>query len=472
MPPKQQAARSSRAEDDLLLSDEYKTMTNSSMAAESIAIEIAERMVNPEAIKALAQDPTNVNPRPISKHFPVWNDSSFAGGYPGLLLMFATMQKRNVLKNEGAPHQYVLKIKESMEREGLFDLSLYGGLAGICFALQEASLEGTRYLRMLNTLQSLLIDQVNERYLVPMKNCRDQNEWTMSNLYDPISGISGIGRYALMNLSQPQFQKLAEDITSTLVQYSQPLHINDSQVPGWYLSPKDSINMSNPNSDPKGNFNLGLAHGVTGVLSYLASAYLKGVKVEGHKDSIRHIANWIRDKSFMHDHTINWPYSISWDEEIGKEKKAKETSRDAWCYGVPGIARTLFLAGKALDDEDLKNFAGTAFKGIFLRKREKWNIPGPGLCHGIAGLLAITSEMAKEKGCEDLLSKVEELQQILIASYRPESPIGFKDVEPCLDGGHAEVSKPGFLEGTAGVVLALFSSSVPNSQWHLPLLIS
>ena len=74
-------------------------------------------------------------------------DPSLGRGDAGMLLLYAALQQ------EGIAHSYVMKIKETIEVDGISDLSLFNGVAGICFALQQASLEGYRYQKMLGTLQ-------------------------------------------------------------------------------------------------------------------------------------------------------------------------------------------------------------------------------------------------------------------------------------------------------------------------------
>jgi hypothetical protein len=429
-------------------------------------------MRDPDHVKAVAIDPSNINPAPLSRFSSSWADLSLSNGYPSLLLLFSTLGKQGLIEDGDAiAHQYVLKIKEVLEAQGCFGFSLFSGVTGICFALQQASFEGKRYQRMLQNLHTFLVESVEKEYLEPLRQKKRQSLPISPRLYDPIQGVCGIGRYALENLEDPSFLKVAEDIVKVVVSLSQPLLYKEQKVPGWFLSPNDLLNARNRTACPNGNFNLGLAHGVCGILAFLAIASLRGVDVEGQKEAIALIASWVRSKSVIYNTAVVWPYHVSWEEEVEGRPSPIMGSKDAWCYGVPGIARTLFLAGKALGDEAMKAFAIHAFHGIFSRQQKEWHLPGPTLCHGISGLLLITHEMSKEEGCEDLALKVQELSDLLMSFYRPEAPWGFKDVEACLQGKQCELNKPGLLEGTSGVILALSSLSNPAFNWHLPLLI-
>lgn len=435
----------------------------------SIILDAAQKMKSPIFIRDFKLDPKNAHPDPVQPTSSYWNDLSLTGGYPALILLFAVLQRSGLLNCEETIHQYVLKVKETIETRSFSDLSLYSGVTGICFSIHQASFDGKRYQRMLATLHDFLLSQLETNYLTPLRENLNLHVPRPAFLYDPISGISGIGRYALEHLSYPGFMKAVLEIVSTLIAICKPLLIKEHNVPGWYLSPTDRLNAINPSQ--QGTFNLGLAHGVTGILAFLAIASLRGVEVEGQKETMAMIANWIRNKSFMDNRAIQWPYYVTWEEETVQLPPRKESSKDGWCYGVPGIARTLLLASKALNDKELKSFALKAFRDVFTRTREEWGIPGSSLCHGIAGLLLITHEMAKEEGCDDLHSKVNELEKILLSYHHSDFPLGFQDFEPCAKGGFIGVNNLGFLDGSVGILLTLLSLSDSKSTWHLPLLI-
>lgn len=425
---------------------------------------IIEKMKDPEKIRAFIFDPANRNPDPIIPYYPEWNDLSLASGYPGLLLFFATL-KDEFQNSDAIAHQYVLKIKDTLENEGCTNFSLFSGISGVCFSLEQISCLGTRYRPMINSLDKYLLDNIKKEYLDPIQNNITHNQPTFIHLYDPIQGICGIGRYVLEFSSKPHFSELTQTILEILIKLCHPLKLEKKNIHGWYVSPHDPLK-SEENSHSKGSFNLGLAHGVTGILAFLAIAKLRGFEVEGQKEIIDQIATWICEQSIQVNENIQWPYEVAVDNE-----QTIAPSKDAWCYGVPGIARTLFLAGKALGNQGLKDFAIKAFKGIFARAQDEWGLPGPNLCHGIAGLLLITHLMAQEEEGVDLSSKVEELEQILLSFYIPNSPFGFKDPEPCQSGKFVQIDRIGFLEGSIGILLTLNALANPKSQFHLPLMI-
>ncbi len=448
------------AADKLMLdADKRRMVANKPPSVMSALIEEAAlKMKNPEETSLISRIASSGIY--LSRRSP-WSDLSLAGGYPGLLLLFTTLERAGI-SQEGISHRYVLAIHQAINRQSLTDLSLYNGVAGICFALREASHNKTRYQGMLQTLDNVLLQQVEIVYLEPLRSCRKHQQSVPSELHDLIQGLPGIGRYLLEDL--PLFGILLEQVIKALVEFSKPTFQNDKPVPGWHLSAHDRLNIRSKTCQ-NGNFNLGLAHGIPGVLAFLSIASLKGVNVAGQQEAMTRIAEWIHCQSISTDGTIRWPSCLSLEENN------KKPTRDAWCYGVPGVARALFLCGKALKNKELSLFACKAFQGIFQRTRKDWDLPGPMLCHGLAGLLLLTQAMAQDS-VENLWPHVENLQQLLINSYQKDSLFGYKDLHLNIDGKLIEVDSAGLLEGTAGVLLTLLHSITKDkSSWHLPFLV-
>lgn len=438
---------------------------------EEVLLNFTQKIKDPIAVKEI--DLKRANPNNNTPQI-IWNDLSLASGYPGILILCTLLEKKGYL-TEGTAHLYVLEIKNALENQGTYSLSLFSGFAGLCFAIDEASFGRTRYSSLLQTLQSYLLSHVDEHILDPLRANIKKAQPSSSFLYDLISGVCGIGRYALENLNSPSFVELSEQITKILIQLSLPITIESKRIPGWYLLPTDVLNQDKFKTHPNGNFNLGLAHGVTGILSYLAIAYLKGIKLEGQEEAIERLSLWIKSKSFSHQGGVNWPYAVSLEEELEGKQMDYKIVKAGWCYGVPGIARSLYFAGKALKDGELKSFAMHSMIQLLSKPPEAWRLPGPCLCHGMAGLVAVTEAMSQEEEGKELQPKVMELKHLLMNHYEPDSIWGFRDVESKIDqnGDHYfdKVHKIDFLEGATGIFLTLLPEKEKTSKWHLPLMI-
>ncbi|KJS51707.1 hypothetical protein VM98_35680, partial [Streptomyces rubellomurinus subsp. indigoferus] len=67
----------------------------------------------------------------------------------------------------------------------------------------------------------------------------------------------------------------------------------------------------------------------------------------------------------------------------------------AWCYGTPGAARALFLAGTALGRADWRD-AAVAAPADALADPAAWHLAGARLCHGTGGRLRSVLRIAQD----------------------------------------------------------------------------
>ncbi len=415
---------------------------------------VIERLENPETVRNFSLVSENSHPDAHVPLYHSWNDLSLATGLPGILLLFTRLDQLGFTNGE-ISHRYVLEIKKVLEQSGISNFSLFGGLTGVAFAINEASFEETRYQKMLDKLHQHLLIHLQDAYISPLAKSP-----TESGAYDVIQGASGVGRYLLEHVEKPDFYQALIRLIEALIAFTKPKSIQGKEVPGWFLSPEDILN-ARKYSQTRGNFNLGLAHGIPGVMAFLSIALMKGVEVAGQKDAISLTAQWIQHRGSTAASQTVWPYHITWEEEV-EGKKGQEVSKDAWCYGTPGVARSLFLAGGALKNEQLKSLAIESLRGVFTRDQSDWDLPGPMLCHGLAGLYLIARAMGEE---------VCSLKEQILTFYNPDHPFGFSDIEWSKKGQPIVVHKPGFLEGASGLLLAILSEHKPDSKWNLPLML-
>lgn len=434
---------------------------------------IGDRMRDPDRVSQILLHPGNRNEDPIFKEQLNHRLSdNLLEEYRGALLLLAQLDRLFPDEQwDAAVHAYVIKMKEVIEKKGVFSLSLFGGIAGIAFALHRASRGGTRYQRMIASLEEEILKSIDQDYLFPLEENFKAGEPSSVALYDLIQGITGIGVYCLNNLQNPSFAKLAERIARSLIDLSKPLEVEGYSVPGWYVPSRYQFLKEDRQKYLKGNFNLGLSHGIPGPLAYLSSAALRGVEVEGQKAAIQVMADWIKGHREEEQGISFWGSYVSFEEETeGLIRTSKRKS--GWCYGTAGVARALFLAGKALGSEELKTFAADSFSSIFVQSRQVWNLSSPTFCHGIAGLLLTTWTMYEDIRSTLLKQQVDRLKDILLGYYHEDYPFGFKNMEPCNKGGFVEISQLGLLEGVSGILLTLLSLEGLSIGWHAPLLIS
>jgi len=442
-----------------------------SLLEQHVILDLAEKMQSPDWVKSKVIDATNQNPDPLME-VSIWNDLAMAGGFTGVLPLYVELDR--LYPDDGwdlVAHHYILAIKSSIENDGIANISMFGGLAGICYYIHEASRGGKRYRKILDKLNGKLVDCLKSEYLLPFEKKLDASQPIHPRFYETIQGLSGIGIYFLKTQSLLHSDDLLSKILSLFSRLAVKLQIQGETVPGWYISSEHLFLPEEREAYPNGSFNLGLSHGITGVLAFLSIASINHAVEPGQREAIEMIGNWLRRKRKSFDGRWYWDTTISLEEEVHERGSVQMKSRDAWCYGTPGVARSLYLAGMALEDQSLQDFALESFTSIFASNREQWDLPGPTFCHGISGLLMITHLMARDSKSTFLHEQVKKLQETLLSYYDPSYLFGFQNYEPMKNGKMARVNRADLLEGTSGVLLTLLSLNSERYYWHHPFLI-
>jgi hypothetical protein len=250
-------------------------------------------------------------------------------------------------------------------------------------------------------------------------------------------------------------------------------------LPRWYTPAHLLADEQTREYCPHGNLNLGLAHGVPAPLALLSLAYTAGISVPGLGEAIARTADWLCANRFDDAWGVNWPAVlplVKTDMADGgylQVPNARSTpdgpSRCAWCYGSPGIARALWLAGEALDREDYKALSISAMEAVFRRPVAVRRIDSPTFCHGVSGLLAVALRFSHDMGGAAFSGEIGALVEHLLDSYQPQSLLGFRHLET----RDTTMDQPGLLEGAPGVVLALLAAATHTEPtWDRLFLLS
>jgi len=268
--------------------------------------------------------------------------------------------------------------------------------------------------------------------------------------YDVISGLTGRGRL-LLALGGDRCSAALGRVLEHLVALTRPVVVDGVAVPGWWCAPDRYAVEVDRLRYPRGDFNAGLAHGISGPLALLSLAHRHGHRVEGMTDAMRGISDWLLRWAWTDESGVGWPARVDFDSQV--RGRAVPAGRSAWCYGTAGVAFALHLAATELGD------AGAAAVA-----RAAVGRPGPGegptLCHGDAGLLQITARMG--------VPAADVVARRVLAAFDPAAPFGFR--HHLHTGGR--VDDPGLLQGAAGVALALATHAGNPAPWDLALLLS
>ncbi|MEV0390023.1 lanthionine synthetase C family protein [Nonomuraea sp. NPDC050643] len=329
---------------------------------------------------------------------------------------------------------------------------MFGGLSGLAFATVSLSRDGARYRRMLAALD----DALAPRAAAIGTRLSETSEPGPVSAFDLISGAGGIGAYLLTRDPHEMLPEILGGLV-TLTREQEP--------PGWMTPSHLMGDEAMARLHPHGALDCGLAHGIPGPLALLSLALRAGIEVPGQADAVRRITDWLVAHRVRDDWGVDWPAVVPLT--AGGRPGRAASSRSAWCYGTPGVARALWLAAQALDDGVLGELALEALDAVLRRPARLRAIPSPTFCHGVSGLLHVVLRFAHDTGL--FRQAVTELVDELLAAYQPERPLGYASLEP---QGNS-VDRAGVLDGAAGVVLVLLAAATDvEPTWDRLFLLS
>lgn len=438
-----------------------KTKEYNELQIRKIVLDIANKLSDPnELLKECYRH----------NHASTFLPITLSHGFPGTIILFSELDRKYQNQQwDYIAHEHFKALANVLKEGPIDDISLFTGLTGISFATYIASKNRKRYKKFLKQLDEIILKRL-DLFLHSQKKIHAYNKGTKAAVYDVISGLAGINRYLLLTSDKKENLNMAKRINSFIIQYIvKDINIDQHYVPGWYINKQNSLEKEKE-LYPKGSFNLGLSHGISGVLAMLSLSYSKGIIEHGHAQAIKYIVDWILKLKSFDEYGVVWPGRISFDNYIENNCLFQKSARESWCYGNPGILRALFLASKSLNDENLKRKVVNAYSAIYLRK---WNLESVTFCHGKSGLLQTTIQMQKDIKNDIFIEDINKLISIIIGDYCKSYPYGFKDME-LKEGTYSYIDKVGLLEGSVGVALSLFSSINKNHEiyWDSAFLIN
>lgn len=368
---------------------------------------------------------------------------ALATGYPGIALLFYEMYKKTENVNYYYTcHKYLKESISMINSEPLYSSSLFEGSFGIIFALTTCSDNGENYQNIVFQLLDSYEDVFENQYKDLKETIASQNYSIYK--FDLITGIAG----TLLSL----------------------LHVYDTyKMPENYFKIYEMINKItnileqvlekfNANNNSKNELleNLGMSHGIVGIINTLASSYKRGFGNKSLKNEL-HKSFFKLKKLIKIDNGLFYvPFTIN----------SPELYRDAWCYGSPGVAICLNNLGTVLHQSKMKKLAKVLLRETFYKNEEMTKLASPTICHGYSGILVISN----------LLKEIE-------LQYKYKNKIKNEEVEnsniPYKDYTYEQANDSfsylddvGILTGCSGVYLSLLFLEGPYSKWYKILAMS
>lgn len=219
---------------------------------------------------------------------------------------------------------------------------------------------------------------------------------------------------------------------------------------GTEIDPRSAFNL--------GRINTGLGHGVAGVAAALRHAVVSCPDGAGYRPALARACGWLAREAFIDARgLITWPPA----GREGAGGPGEVYQRQAWCYGAPGVAWTLWDAGVALADPDLRELAEEAMR-LFCRRfdPDRYLDPADGdgtlaVCHGAAGTLAVVDAFIRHAGLAEAGPLRAELRSYLAERTSQVTALAERDVT--------------MLNGAGGILSVLLTVHGGERGW-LPLL--
>lgn len=321
---------------------------------------------------------------------------------------------------------------------------LYGGAARIAFAVGHLSAGEDADTACEMIERSLL------RYLA---------EPTES--YDLISGLVGIAVPVLQRIADgkasPSSELVACSILDQLERLARPMpsgiawHTPPTLLPAWQRE-----------IAPEGYTNLGLAHGIPGIVAILARYVAAGVEIRRARALLEGAVDYLRSVASP---TAGARYA-AWLPS----RHSDGPSRVAWCYGDLGVAVAMMSAATATARDDWRAHALDLARGMAARSFEESGVIDAGLCHGAAGVAHLFNRLSQATGDAELARSADAWFARTLAMRRTDPIAGFPRGLP-VSGAMTWEPGADILTGASGVALALHAAISPiEPAWDQLLL--
>ncbi|XXF79656.1 lanthionine synthetase C family protein [Myxococcaceae bacterium GXIMD 01537] len=375
--------------------------------------------------------------------------SSLARGHSGRAVLFAYLSRADA-SHLATQDALLGAATEALATETLYP-DLFDGFPGIAWAVQH--LQGTPEAPdddPLSEIDGALGDLLQTR------------PWP--HRYDLVSGLVGLGVYALERLPRASARHCLESVVERLGELARPTR----EGLRWW-TPAEHIEEGLQATYPQGCANLGAAHGVPGVLVVLAGAVASGVASERARELLRGGWTWLMARRGDDSAAARFPTRLGPDDE-----PRAWPPRPAWCYGDPGLALALHVSARAVGEPAWEEQALALCRESAQRWTDASLVRDAGLCHGAAGLAHLHNRLFQATGEPCFEEAARHWFRQVFALQRPGHGIGgFQTLELLPDGTEGWTDNPGLLAGATGIALALLAATSPvEPEWDRLLLMS
>jgi lantibiotic biosynthesis protein len=337
-----------------------------------------------------------------------WRPNRSFAGYPGYALAFmALAQATGESRYEAAMHDF---IRRAARIRDLPELGLFGGISGLRAVCALATRVEPRYAELAAQCDAHIAARLPHVPVHPVASFVE---------YDVIGGWAGI-RLAQC-IDGPRKRDAAADALA------------------WLLEDDERWRCPHPVRGGEPTRDLGLAHGMPGMLAALALTLEEPGDL---REPIARAASDLVARAIHRDGVVWWPYT----------KESVEPPRAAWCYGMPGVAAALHAAALLLGDETLAAFAVEALASLERVEDAACIVDEANLCHGTLGNALCVASVSARTGSPALRRLVHRYTASTLDRLEAE---GWRCMSRQDDGRKYDTYNE--LVGSAGIVLGLLT---------------
>lgn len=355
-----------------------------------------------------------------------------AGGTSGVALFFAYLHAAG--GHEAAADRALAALELSSRALAAQALlpDLYSGFAGVGWVLAHL----TRELFEGDGDLTLEIDDALRQMLAGI---------TEDVPFELVGGLAGYGSYLVERLPNAGCAELIDRVIGLL-------HASRDGNGVWFSKP-EWLPQWQRELMPRGHYNLGVAHGIPGVIGFLAAAQHAGVRDPRVARLANDAVQWVLAQKGI------WPGS-TFPSHIPSDSEPRQT-RTAWCYGDLGVAAVLQSAAQAFERPEWRDEALAIARVAARRSVVDTKVSDAGLCHGATGLAHLFNRMYQATGDEELGDAAQRWYRIALDMRRPGKGLAgylswYESTRPGEEGSWR--GEQGFLSGIAGIGLALLAA--------------
>jgi lantibiotic modifying enzyme len=348
-------------------------------------------------------------------------------------------------------------------------------LSHACDALEEVSMDGGLYRGLsgiawtVQHLQDFFYENETDDPETDPNIDIDRlllDHWSKPEKFDLWEGCVGLGVYALERYPRHDSKILLE----LLVEQLDRLATDSDKGISWFTSAR-TLPQRVQSTYPNGFYALGIAHGIAGVISFLSRVHALGILPGTTGKLLEGAVSWLLAQK-QSGPGLLFPQLV-----LPPGNTPLTTGTFGWCHGDLGLAAALISAAGHTGEPSWRAHAieaAHAAAGYLNGSIQKRTYAEAVLCHGTAGLGHLFNRIYQASGIERFREEARQWFKYTLSIRKPGNGIaGFSKLGMNEDGELVEQYDPGFIQGAAGVGLALLAAATGiEPSWDRVMLIS